>query len=280
MKLIDGKAFSNKIKENLAIKCEELKTKGINPGLSVILVGEDPASQTYVRMKEKSCQKVGIHSDMHRLDADTSEEELLNLIDKLNKNDDIHGILVQLPLPKHINETKIIEAISPEKDVDGFSAISTGLLNQDREGFVPCTPLGIMKLFEEYDINVTGLDACVMGASNIVGKPMINLLLNKRATVTCCHSKTKNLAEKTKNADLIVVGVGRPNILTADMVKDGAIVIDVGINRLEDGRLVGDVDFENVAPKCSYITPVPGGVGPMTIAMLLSNTIESASKKA
>lgn len=279
MKLIDGKSFSQKLKTQLSQKCNELKSKGVTPGLSVILVGEDPASQTYVKMKEKSCQQIGIFSDMHRLDANTSEEELLNLVDKLNKDEGIHGILVQLPLPKHIDTDKVLEKIDPSKDVDGFHALNVGYLSQGKSGFVACTPLGIMKLLDEYDINVTGMDVCVIGASNIVGKPMINLLLNRRATVTCCHSKTKDLSSHTKRADLIVVGVGRVNLLKADMVKDGAIVIDVGINRLESGRLVGDVDFENVASKCSFITPVPGGVGPMTIAMLLSNTIDSASKR-
>lgn len=278
MTLIDGKNFSNTIKDRLKNQCNELKQEGIIPGLAVILVGEDEASKTYVSMKDKSCKAVGINSKRYNLPKSTKESELLKIIDDLNSDDEINGILVQLPLPKHIDTNKVLEAINPNKDVDGFHAVNVGHLVEDREGFVACTPLGIMKLLDEYNINVTGLNACVIGASNIVGKPMISLLLNRRATVTCTHSKTKDLSFYTKNADLIVVGVGKPNLLKADMVKDGAIVIDVGINRLENGKLVGDVDFENVAPKCSYITPVPGGVGPMTIAMLLSNTVKSAIK--
>ncbi|PID47245.1 MAG: bifunctional methylenetetrahydrofolate dehydrogenase/methenyltetrahydrofolate cyclohydrolase FolD [Proteobacteria bacterium] len=278
MTLIDGKKFSDNIKENLKNQCEDLKKQGIHPGLAVVLVGDDPASATYVNMKDKACQRIGIHSKKIHLPAQTNEEKLLKIIDELNDDDKIHGILVQLPLPKHFDTNKILEAINPQKDVDGFHAINVGHLNQDRDSFVACTPLGIMKLLEHYNINVTGLHACVIGASNIVGKPMINLLLNKRATVTCTHSKTKNLEFFTKNADLIIVGVGKPNLLKANMVKQGAIVVDVGINRLESGSLVGDVDFEEVSKKCSLITPVPGGVGPMTIAMLLSNTIKSAKK--
>ncbi len=278
MTLIDGKKISQSVKDDLKMRCDELKSKGVVPGLAVILVGNDPASSTYVSMKEKACGKVGIFSDMYHLEEQTTEQELLELIEKLNKDEKIHGILVQLPLPKHIDTNRVLDTINPAKDVDGFHAINVGNLSQNKDSFVACTPLGIMKLLDENNINVTGLNACVIGASNIVGKPMINLLLNARATVTCTHSKTKDLSFHTKNADLIVVGVGKPNLLKADMVKDGAIVIDVGINRLDDGRLVGDVDFENVAPKCSLITPVPGGVGPMTIAMLLSNTIKSALK--
>ncbi len=278
MTLIDGKSFSDDIKNDLKEQCQELKKQGVHAGLAVVLVGNDPASATYVNMKDKACQKVGINSKKINLPEQTSQEELLKIIDDLNNDDEIHGILIQLPLPKHFDTNKILEAISPQKDVDGFHAVNVGHLSQDRDSFVACTPLGVMRLLEHYKINVTGLHACVIGASNIVGKPMINLLLNKRATVTCTHSKTKNLEFFTKNADLIIVGVGKPNLLKADMVKEGAIVIDVGINRLEDGRLVGDVDFEKVSKKCSLITPVPGGVGPMTIAMLLSNTIKSAKK--
>ncbi len=280
MRLIDGKKISQSVKDDLKLKCNELKQKCVTPGLAVVLVGDDPASKTYVAMKEKACKTVGINSFMHKFDENISENELLSLIEKLNKDDEVHGILVQLPLPSHIDTDKILEAIDPKKDVDGFHAVNVGYLSQNKKSFVACTPLGIMKLLDENNINVTGLNACVIGASNIVGKPMINLLLNRRATVTCTHSKTKDLSFHTKNADLIIVGVGKPNLLKADMVKEGAVVVDVGINRLEDGRLVGDVDFESVAPKCSLITPVPGGVGPMTIAMLLSNTIQSASKVA
>ena len=279
MTLMDGKALSNKIKSQLTQECEDLKVKGIIPGLAVILVGEDPASKTYVGMKEKSCQAVGINSIMNRLPESTTEEELLAKIDELNKDSNVDGILVQLPLPKHIDTDRVLEAIYPSKDVDGFHAFNVGRLVENMDGFVPCTPLGVMKLLEEYGINPMGMDAVVVGKSNIVGKPMMNLLVNASATVTVCHSKTKDLKAKTSAADLLVVGVGRPLMITADMVKDGAVVIDVGINRLEDGRLVGDVDFENVKDKCSFITPVPGGVGPMTIAMLLSNTVKSAKNR-
>lgn len=276
MTIIDGKNLSDKIKEELKLSCKALKDKGITPGLAVILVGEDKASQTYVSMKEKACKNVGINSYMYKLPQETSQKTLLEKITMLNNDDKVHGILVQLPLPPHIDTTKVLEAIDVKKDVDGFHALNVGYLVDDREGFVPCTPLGVMRLLKEYNINPTGLNACVIGASSIVGKPMQHLLTNIRATTTICHSKTKNLAFHTKNADLIIVGVGKPNLITADMVKEGAVVIDVGINRLENGKLVGDVDFERVSKKCSFITPVPGGVGPMTIAMLLSNTIKSA----
>ncbi|WP_024955596.1 bifunctional methylenetetrahydrofolate dehydrogenase/methenyltetrahydrofolate cyclohydrolase FolD [Sulfurospirillum arcachonense] len=278
MQILDGKALSNKIKENLKIENEKLKEKGLIPGLAVILVGEDPASQTYVNSKEKSCQAAGIYSKKITMDENISEKELLDTIKELNIDDKIHGILVQLPLPKHINSAKVLETIVPEKDVDGFHEYNVGKLVTGNETFVPCTPLGVMKMLEEYGINPTGMDACVIGRSNIVGKPMMNLLLNAGATITVCHSKTKNLKEKTLQADLLVVGIGKANMVTADMVKKGAIVIDVGINRLENGKLTGDVDFDSVASKCSYITPVPGGVGPMTIAMLLQNTVTSAKR--
>lgn len=279
MQLIDGKNISNKIKNDLQLECKALSQKGIIPGLAVILVGNDPASQTYVSMKEKACKNIGINSSMHTLPENTSEEKLLETIFQLNEDKNVDGILVQLPLPKHINTVKILEAINVNKDVDGFHALNVGYLVDSRDGFIPCTPLGIMELLKAYNINPTGLNACVIGASNIVGKPMQHLLTNARATTTICHSKTKDLAFHTKNADLIIVGVGKPNLLTDDMIKDEAIVIDVGINRLENGKLVGDVDFEKVSHKCSFITPVPGGVGPMTIAMLLSNTIKSAKNR-
>lgn len=278
MQILDGKALSDKFKERLSAENKELKKQGLIPGLAVILVGEDPASKTYVNSKEKSCQAVGIYSKKITMDESVSEEKLLATIIELNNDESIHGILVQLPLPKHINSAKVLETITPTKDVDGFHEYNVGKLVTGNETFVPCTPLGVMKILQEYGINPEGLDACVIGRSNIVGKPMMNLLLNAGATVTACHSKTKNLQEKTLQADLLVVGIGRPNYVTADMVKEGAIVIDVGINRLESGKLVGDVDFENVAAKCSYITPVPGGVGPMTIAMLLQNTVTSAKR--
>lgn len=279
MQLLDGKALSETIKSELKSQSEILAQKGVTPCLAVILVGDDPASQTYVNSKEKSCHASGIASIVKRLPASTSEEELLALIQALNADTNVDGILVQLPVPKHIDSTKIIEAIDPRKDVDGFHPFNVGRLVAGLEGFVPCTPYGVMKLLEAYDINVRGMDACVIGASNIVGKPMMNLLLNASATVEICRSSTRNLKEHTLKADLIVVGVGKPNLLTADMVKEGAIVIDVGINRNAEGKIVGDVDFAAVAPKCSYITPVPGGVGPMTIAMLLANTVLSAQQR-
>jgi len=279
MQLLDGKALSEKIKKELKSESETLIEKGITPCLAVILVGDDPASQTYVNSKEKSCHAAGIASIVRRLPASTSEAELLELIASLNNDVTVDGILVQLPVPKHIDSTKIIEAIDPKKDVDGFHPFNVGRLMAGLDGFVPCTPFGVMKLLEEYNINVRGMDACVIGASNIVGKPMMNLLLNASATVEICRSSTKNLKEHTLRADLIVVGVGKINLLSADMVKEGAIVIDVGINRNSEGKIVGDVDFESVAPKCSYITPVPGGVGPMTIAMLLANTVKSAKQR-
>ena len=280
MQLLDGKALSEKIKKELKSESDLLAQKGVTPCLAVILVGDDPASQTYVNSKEKASHASGIASIVKRLPSSTSEAELLALIASLNLNSSVDGILVQLPVPKHIDSAKIIEAIDPKKDVDGFHPFNVGRLMAGLDGFVPCTPFGVMKLLEEYTINVRGMDACVIGASNIVGKPMMNLLLNASATVEICRSSTKNLKEHTLRADLIVVGVGKINLLTADMVKEGAIVIDVGINRNSEGKIVGDVDFANVAPKCSYITPVPGGVGPMTIAMLLSNTIKSAKQRS
>ncbi len=279
MKILDGKAVSLKVKESVKVRADELKKFGIEPTLAVVLVGEDKASQTYVRAKEKACNEYGIKSVAHRLSENTTQNELLALINVLNLDDSIHGILVQLPLPKHINTNVVLAAIDPRKDVDGFHAVNVGKLVSGLEGFVPCTPLGVMEILKEYGIDVAGLNAVVIGRSNIVGKPMANLLLNASATVTVTHSKTKNLKEICKNADLIIAAIGKPFFLKADMVKDGAVVVDVGINRLDDGRLVGDVDFDEVAPKCSYITPVPGGVGPMTIAMLLNNTILAAQAK-
>ena len=273
MKILDGKAVS------LKVRADELKKFGIEPTLAVVLVGEDKASQTYVRAKEKACNEYGIKSVAHRLSENTTQNELLALINVLNLDDSIHGILVQLPLPKHIDTNVVLAAIDPRKDVDGFHAVNVGKLVSGLDGFVPCTPLGVMEILKEYGIDVAGLNAVVIGRSNIVGKPMANLLLNASATVTVTHSKTTNLKEICKNADLIVAAIGKPFFLKADMVKNGAVVVDVGINRLDDGRLVGDVDFDEVAPKCSYITPVPGGVGPMTIAMLLNNTILAAQAK-
>ena len=279
MKILDGKAVSLKVKESVKVRADEIKKFGVEPTLAVVLVGEDKASQTYVRAKEKACNEYGIKSVAHRLSENTTQNELLALINVLNLDDSIHGILVQLPLPKHIDTNVVLAAIDPRKDVDGFHAVNVGKLVSGLDGFVPCTPLGVMEILKEYGIDVAGLNAVVIGRSNIVGKPMANLLLNASATVTVTHSKTKNLKEICKSADLIVAAIGKPFFLKADMVKDGAVVVDVGINRLDDGRLVGDVDFDEVAPKCSYITPVPGGVGPMTIAMLLNNTILAAQAK-
>ena len=279
MTLIDGKATSAKIKEQIKNEVLSLKQKGITPTLAVILVGEDAASKTYVASKQKACEACEMGSVMHRLGTNTTQRELISLIDVLNADDSIDGILVQLPLPAHIDTNEILRRIDPKKDVDGFCAQNVGALVSGLNGFIPCTPLGIMVLLQEYGINVQGLNALVIGRSNIVGKPMAALLLNAGATVTVAHSKTKDLASVAKQADLIVAAVGKPHFLTRDMIKDGAIIIDVGINRLESGKLVGDCDFENIKEKCSFITPVPGGVGPMTIAMLLSNTLKSAKER-
>ncbi len=281
MQLIDGKALSQKVQDSVASEVEKLKQeKNIVPGLAVILVGDDPASHAYVNMKAKACEKVGFYSITHNMPDTISQDEIIATIEMINANPRIDGILVQLPLPKHIDTDKILEVIDPRKDVDGFHAYNVGRLVTGLESFVPCTPLGVMEMFKEYDIDLEGKDVCVVGASNIVGKPMASLLLNANATVTVTHIYTKDLKAHTSRADIVVVGVGVPGLIKEDMVKEGAIVIDIGINRLENGKLVGDVDFENVAKKCSYITPVPGGVGPMTIAMLLSNTLKSAQQRA
>ena len=280
MTILDGKNVSAQVKERVKFEALNLKNQGIEPALAVILVGEEKATQTYVAAKETACNLCEIKSVMHRLSESTTQSELIALIDVLNLDDGIDGILVQLPLPKHIDTNKILETISPAKDVDGFAAINVGKLASGLDGFVPCTPLGIMEIFKAYDINLEGKNAVVIGRSNIVGKPMANLLLNANATVTVTHSKTRNLKEICADADILVAAIGRADFVTADMVKDGAVVIDVGINRMDDGKLKGDVKFDEVAPKCSFITPVPGGVGPMTIAMLLSNTIKSAKNRA
>lgn len=280
MQLIDGKSLANKVQENVAKATEALKQeKNIVPGLAVILIGDDPASQAYVKMKAKACEKVGFYSITHNMPDTISQDEIIATIEMMNDNPRIDGILVQLPLPKHIETDKILEVIDPKKDVDGFHPYNVGRLVTGLEGFVACTPLGVMKMFDAYDIALEGKDVCVVGASNIVGKPMASLLLNANATVTITHIYTKDLKAHTLAADIIIVGVGLPGLIKADMVKEGAIVVDIGINRLEDGKLVGDVDFPNVSKKCSYITPVPGGVGPMTIAMLLENTLKSAQKR-
>ncbi|BAF71624.1 bifunctional methylenetetrahydrofolate dehydrogenase/methenyltetrahydrofolate cyclohydrolase FolD [Sulfurovum sp. NBC37-1] len=281
MQLIDGKSLAHKVQENVAKEVEELKqVKNIVPGLAVLLIGDDPASHAYVNMKAKACERVGFYSITHNMPDTISQDEIIATIEMMNANPRIDGILVQLPLPKHIDTNKILEVIDPKKDVDGFHAYNVGRLVTGLDSFVACTPLGVMKMFEEYEIDLEGKDVCVVGASNIVGKPMASLLLNANATVTITHIFTKDLKAHTSQADIVVVGVGVPGLIKEDMVKEGAIVIDIGINRIEDGSLVGDVDFKNVAPKCSYITPVPGGVGPMTIAMLLSNTLKSAKQRA
>ncbi|HFQ61006.1 MAG TPA: bifunctional methylenetetrahydrofolate dehydrogenase/methenyltetrahydrofolate cyclohydrolase FolD [Epsilonproteobacteria bacterium] len=281
MQLIDGKSLANKVHSAVSAEVEQLKQeKNIVPGLAVILVGDDPASHAYVKMKAKACEKVGFYSITHNMPDTISQEEIIATIEMMNNNPRIDGILVQLPLPKHVDTDKILEVIEPSKDVDGFHAYNVGRLVTNLDSFVACTPLGVMKMFEEYNIDLQGQDVCVVGASNIVGKPMAALLLNANATVTVTHIHTKDLKAHTSKADIIVVGVGVPGLIKEDMVKDGAIVIDIGINRIEDGSLVGDVDFKAVSPKCSYITPVPGGVGPMTIAMLLSNTLKAAKARA
>ena len=277
MQLIDGKALAKKVQDSVSTGVEQLKQeKNIVPGLAVLLIGDDPASHSYVKMKAKACEKVGFYSITHNMPDTISQDEIIATIEMMNNNPRIDGILVQLPLPKHVDTDKILEVIDPTKDVDGFHPYNVGRLVTGLDGFVACTPLGVMKMFEEYDIDLKGKDVCVVGASNIVGKPMASLLLNAEATVTVTHIFTKDLKTHTSKADIVVVGVGVPGLIKEDMVKDGAIVIDIGINRIEDGSLVGDVDFANVSAKCSYITPVPGGVGPMTIAMLLSNTLKAA----
>lgn len=280
MQLIDGKALSDKVKAKVASEVKKLKQENnIVPGLAVVIVGNDPASHAYVKMKAKACKEVGFYSIVHEMPDTISQDEIIEIINMMNNNPHIHGILVQLPLPKHIDTTKILEVIDPKKDVDGFHAYNVGRLVTGLDSFVACTPLGVMKMFEEYDIDLQGKDVCVVGASNIVGKPMASLLLNANATVTVTHIFTKDLKAHTSQADIVVVGVGVPGLIKEDMVKEGAIVIDIGINRIADGTLVGDVDFPNVSQKCSYITPVPGGVGPMTIAMLLDNTLKAAKQR-
>ena len=277
--IIDGKALAKKIRKNLKIECDELKAKGIIPKLAVIMVGNNPASQVYVRNKSKACQDVGIEYEEYLLNEDVTKEELLKLIDNLNNNKEINGILLQSPVPKHIDINEAFKRITYSKDVDGFTPSSVGKLCIGENTFMSCTPYGVIKMFEEYDIDLTGKDVVILGRSNIVGKPLIQCCLQKNATVTVCHSKTENLKEHTKRADVIISAIGQSKYVTADMVKDGAVVIDVGINRGEDGKLTGDVDFENVEKKASFITPVPGGVGPMTIAMLMNNVIKATKEQ-
>ncbi|MES5956646.1 bifunctional methylenetetrahydrofolate dehydrogenase/methenyltetrahydrofolate cyclohydrolase FolD [Bacillus fungorum] len=276
--IIKGNEVAEKKRTQLREEVVKLKEQGIVPGLAVILVGEDPASRSYVKGKEKGCEQVGIYSELIELPETITEERLLAEIDRLNGDDRINGILVQLPLPKHIEEKAIIERISPEKDVDGFHPISVGRMMTGQDTFLPCTPHGIVELVKETNLDISGKHVVVIGRSNIVGKPVGQLFLNENATVTYCHSKTQNMKELTKLADILIVAVGRPKMVTVDYIKEGAVVIDVGVNRLETGKLCGDVDFDNVLDVASYITPVPKGVGPMTITMLLHNTVESAKR--
>lgn len=276
MALIDGKAVSLQVKQQVKQECDKLKTKGVTPGLAVIIVGDDPASQVYVRNKEKACEECGFYSVKYALDADTTQSELNALIDKLNKDEKINGILCQLPLPKHLDDKEVINRIDPIKDVDAFHPVNVGAIMIGDYNFLPCTPAGVMELIHSTGVDVTGKKAVVIGRSNIVGKPMAMLLLHENATVEITHSKTLDLKSITKEADILVAAIGRAKFVTADMVKNGAIVIDVGMNRDENGKLCGDVDFENVKAKCSFITPVPGGVGPMTISMLMRNTLTAA----
>ncbi len=287
-KIIDGKQVAADMRAEIKNEVAELKKQNVVPGLGVILVGEDPASQSYVKAKERACEEAGIFSDDNRLSADTSEDELIALVEKMNNDDKINGILVQLPLPKHINESRVLLAIDPDKDVDGFHPMNVGKMVVGERAFLPCTPHGCIQLLKRSGVKIEGAKVVIVGRSNIVGKPLANMLIQKNengnATVTVCHTRTKNLKDEVLQADIIVAAAGRPNTVTADMVKDGAVVIDVGVNRVEDAsrkrgyRLVGDVDFEAVKEKASLITPVPGGVGPMTITMLLFNTLESAKR--
>ena len=272
---MDGKMVSAKVRGSILEEVNGLKDKGVRPGLAVIIVGEDPASKVYVRNKERACEECGFYSEKYALPEETTQEELLGLIDELTHNPRIDGILCQLPVPKHINEQAIIDAISPEKDVDAFHPINVGKIMVGNFDFLPCTPAGVMQLLEEYDIDPNGKNCVVIGRSNIVGKPMAMLLLHKNGTVTICHSRTKNLKEVCAQADILVAAVGKADFVTADMVKEGAVVIDVGMNR-KDGKLCGDVAFDEVNEKASYLTPVPGGVGPMTITMLMKNTLKAA----
>ena len=276
--IISGKVISAAVKERIAAEVAELKTKGVTPGLAVIIVGTDPASQVYVGSKERTCIELGMYSEKYELPESTTNEELLALVERLNKDDKIHGILCQLPLPRHLDEKAVIDAIDPKKDVDAFHVQNVGKIMIGDYDFLPCTPAGIMEMLKFSGIDPAGKHCVVIGRSNIVGKPMAMLMLHANATVTICHSKTQNLKELCREADILVAAVGRAKFVTADMVKEGAVVIDVGMNRDENGKLCGDVDYQNVEPLCSAITPVPGGVGPMTIAMLMQNTLTSAKR--
>ncbi len=288
--IIDGKQVAADMRAELKVEVAKLKEQGIVPGLAVVLVGEDPASKSYVTAKERACDEMGIYSNDNRLDANTSQEDLMALVEKLNNDPKINGILVQLPLPKGLNEAEVLLAIDPDKDVDGFHPMNVGKMVVGEKAFLPCTPHGVLQLLMRSGVTIEGAEAVIVGRSNIVGKPLANMLIQKspmgNATVTVCHTRTKDLAYHTKRADIVIAAAGRPNTVTADMVKDGVVVIDVGVNRVEDAtkkrgyRLVGDVDFEAIKEKASLITPVPGGVGPMTITMLLFNTVESAKRAA
>lgn len=276
MELMDGKELAKNIRANLKEEVEELKKKGIYPKLAVIMVGDDKASAVYVRNKSKACNEIGVEYEEFLLKADTTMDELLGLIKKLNEDEKIDGILLQSPIPRHLDINEAFMAIDPKKDVDGFHPVNVGKLSLNQDCFVSCTPYGIIKMLETYNVPIEGARAVIIGRSNIVGKPLIQCLLNKNATVTICHSKTKNLEEVTRQADILIAAIGKPEFVTGNMVKEGTAVIDVGINRTEDGKLVGDVNFEEVSKKASYITPVPGGVGPMTIAMLMTNVVKAA----
>ena len=273
--ILEGKKLAKKIRMNLKHEVEELSQAGIYPKLAVVMVGDNSSSEVYVKNKSSACRKVGIEFEEFLLSKETTEQELLELIQKLNNDKNIHGILLQSPVPKHIDINKAFRTILPEKDVDGFHPMNVGNLVIGEDCFISCTPFGVMKLLEEYEIEVEGKNAVILGRSNIVGKPMVQCLLAKNATITVCHSKTQNIHEIVQKADLVISAIGKPHFVTSDMIKEGAVVIDVGINRLEDGSIVGDVDFESVNEKASYITPVPGGVGPMTIAMLLTNVVKA-----
>ena len=277
--IIDGKELAKNIREKLKDEVIELKNADINPKLAVIMVGDDKASKVYVKNKSKACEDVGIEYEEYLLPAETKMEELIELIEKLNNDETIHGILVQSPLPQGLDANIAFRTISPKKDVDGFNPINVGKLSLNQDCFVSCTPFGVIKMLEAYNIQIEGTHAVVIGRSNIVGKPLVQCLLNKNATVTVCHSRTKNLKEMTKQADILIAAIGKPKFVTEDMVKENAVVIDVGINRLDDGKLVGDTDFENIKEKASHITPVPGGVGPMTIAMLMHNVVKAAKQQ-
>lgn len=277
--LIDGKELAKKIRANLKIECEELNKEGIKSKLAVIMVGDDPASKVYVRNKSKACEDVGIEYEEYLLESNIIQKELIDLIEKLNQDNTVNGILLQSPIPSNLDINEAFRTITPEKDVDGFNPVNVGKLVLNQDTFVSCTPFGIIKMFEEYNIDLTGKNVVILGRSNIVGKPLIHCCLNKNATVTTCHSKTQNIKEIASKADVLISAIGQANFVTADMVKENAVVIDVGINRLDNGKITGDVDFENVKEKASYITPVPGGVGPMTIAMLMNNVIKATKRQ-